>query len=233
MKLTRLAMQTEMQASGFGTDTASVTRQNNWIDAAYMWVWNARTRSGTPVRWSFDRVDQATLAVVAGTAAPTMPSDFGKALWIEDDQGTPLRELDAESFDRTFAGDSINAVTGQPFAFKVVNRQVTLGPIPAATASYRWSYERRVAHFNVSDVATGGTFTVDTDYPLWPDHHMVVVFAAAAIGHALNSNPAAVTMEGLRDDALLAMRADLEVESAPGAVWGVGRGVSRGLTRSV
>jgi hypothetical protein len=217
----RSTLRTELQASGFGTDSASVTRQNNWLDAAYTWIWNARDPSGVKINWSFAKVDQANLTVTANDSTPTMPADVGTVDWIIDATGQQLDELDPEEFDRQFAGI---VQTGAPYAYKVVNRVVTLGPTPSAAATFTWSYTRRVSHFSSDGVTiVSGTLANDSDIPIWPaDHHMILVFHAALVGHALNSNPFAGTMQGLRDDALQAMRADLEYEFATGQQWGDG-----------
>lgn len=216
-------MLTELQACGFGNDTASVIRQKLWIDQAYLWVWNAQDPSGANINWSFEKVDQATFAVTGGSATPSMPADFDHADWIEDDQGSQLQEMEAELFDRTFAPSSaFGQTSARAWAYKVVNSQVVLGPTPTVSASYKMSYTRRVSHYNNGGAVVKGLFTDDGDTPIWPDHHMVVVFAAALTGHAMNSNPFAQLYEQLRDGALQSMRADLEAEFAPSQVWGDG-----------
>jgi hypothetical protein len=220
-KLVRSDMRTELQGTGFGNSAAEQVRQNNWLDAAYLWVWNARDPQGVAVDWSFKRVAQATLAVTPGVQ-PTMPTDFDSVDWITDQYGEMVPEFDPQTFDALFAADAVAGRRGQPQGYKVVNRQVTFGPTSGVTASFSMSYTRRVTHFNSLDVATFGTFSVDSDYPYWPDHHLIVVYHAAFLGHAMNSNPAAITMQGLRDEALQAMRADLEAEFAPAQVWSSG-----------
>lgn len=221
--MNRAAMRAELQAIGYGSTTGEIIRQNNWLDAAYLWVWNARDPSGAPINWSFEHVDQATLAVVGGVAAPVMPADFGDVDWIEDSQGCQLRELEPELFDRTFApGTSQGQTAARSWAFKVVNRQVTLGPTPSGTGSYKWSYRRRVSHYTSGGTVMSGTFTDDGDSPLWPDHHLLLVWHAALIGGVSTSNPFSVSFQGLRDDALQQMRTDLEAEFAPAQVWGDG-----------
>lgn len=210
--MNRLALRAELQATGFSNDTASVSSQNNWLDHAYTYIWN----SGN---WSFKKVDQAILTVTSAT--PTMPADFGSVDYIEDNFGAVLDELDPAEFDSYFA--VVPALSsGQPWAYKVVNRQVTLGPTPpGGTLNFKWSYTRRVVHLDSAPSTQPGTLQADTDSPFWPaDHHMVLVYAAAVIGHFSKSNPFAGNFVGLREDALRMMREDLEIEFAPGQSWG-------------
>jgi hypothetical protein len=223
MRMTRADMRSELQATGFGNTTADVIRQNRWLDTAYLWVWNSRDQAGAPVKWSFQQADQVALVVVGSDSTPVMPSDFGQAGWIMDDQGTELLEMEAEQFDRTFQpGVDTGDTAERPYAFKSVNGQVTFGPTPSAGATYTTSYRRRVSHYNAAGSVVGGTFTDDGDYPLWPDHHLVVVYHAALIGNAMRSNPFAQTFQALRDDALQQMRNDLEADWAPAQTWGDG-----------
>ena len=204
--MTRAQLRAELQATGFGVSTADVTSQNYWLDAAYTWVWNAAD-------WSFLNVDQASLAVTVGDDTPTMPGDLGVVRWILDDAGSELEELEPRNFDDLYRPGVIDAVRATPSSFKVVNRIVTLGPVPDATKTFTWSYERRVSHYQSDGVTVAsGTMGADADIPLWPaDHHQVLVWAAATVGHGARSSPAAATMQALRDDALAAMEADIAV----------------------
>jgi hypothetical protein len=207
----RAALRAELQATGFGGSTAEQIRLNNWLDAAYTYVWNEGD-------WSFKKVDQAILAVSG--ASPTMPADFGTVDYIEDNFGALLEQLEPERFDAYFQPIP-NPVTGPPWSYKVVNRQVVFGPAPTGAVNFKWSYTRRVVHLDNALATQPGTLGADTDSPFWPvDHHMVLVYAAALIGHSMNSNPFGQGFAALRDDALRAMREDLEVELAPGLQWG-------------
>lgn len=210
--MTRAQLRTELQATGFGTSTAEVTSQNAWLDMGYAFVWAAAD-------WLFKKVDQASLTVTAADSTPTMPTDLGSVDWINDNYGCEMIRLDPEEFDAYFA--VVPTQSGPPWGYKVVNRIVTLGPTPSAAATFTWSYRRRVTHYDVANAIVAGPMSVDTDYPFWPaEHHHVLVYHAAMVGHALRSNPAAVTMQGLRDDALEAMKEDLGPELAPGLQWG-------------
>lgn len=213
--MTKAELRTELQATGFGLTSPEVIRQNEWLKAAYTWVWNA-------AEWSFKQVDMTSLAVTAGDSTPTMPSDFGTVRRIFDNQGSELRELDPDAFEREFQAGIISGERGNPWAFKVVNRQYTLGPTPSASATFQHSYERRICHLETDgSTITAGFMDEDDDLPLWPvDHHMILVYHAAMVGHGMNSNPAAVTFQGLRDDHFEAMLTDLVAEKPVGRQYG-------------
>jgi hypothetical protein len=217
--LTRGQLRAELQATGFNNTTADVIRQNMWLNAAYLWVWNAQDPAGVKINWTFEKIDQAPLAVTAGQAAPAMPADFGQADWLLDDQGNEIAELDPEIFDRRYSGATSG---GRSEAYKVRGEQIVLGPPPGNTANYLLSYSRRVCHYTAAGTIAAGPFTDDGDLPLWSDHHMILVFHAALVGHSMNSNPFGATFQGLRDQALTAMQNDLETDFAPSQVWGSG-----------
>src|SRR4051812_28328925 len=126
-------MRTELQATGFGIATADVTRENLWLDQAEFWVRNPPDPPRLAIGWSFRHVDQGTLAVSGAT--PTMPAGFGSVDYIVDDLGQELTELAPEDFDAYYASAAALGLTAaRADSFKVVNRQVTLGPTPAMTA---------------------------------------------------------------------------------------------------
>ena len=221
--MNRAALRTELQATGFNNTTSDVTRQNLWLDAAYLWVWHAKDEQGVDINWVFEKADQVALPVVANNASPVMPTDFGSADWLFDDQGNEINELEPEIFDRYYAADAALGVTAaRAEAYKIRGTQIVLGPKPSVSANYLLSYTRTVAHFDVSLATVGGLFVADTDTPLWPNHHMILVYHAALVGHVMGSNPFSVSFQGLRDQALQAMRTDLETEFAPSQTWGDG-----------
>lgn len=212
--MNRAAMRTQLQRTGLGSAAADVTSQDESLKAAYTWVWNAAD-------WSFKKVDMAILTVTASDATPTMPADVGKVADIFDHNGRALRELDPDEFDRLFQPGVTTSARGTPVAYKVVGRIVTLGPTPDAARTFRWSYDRRISHFQADGVTVvAGPMDADTDLPLWPDdHHMLLVHHAAMVEHGIVGSQLAATMQDLRDDALEAMREDLVVERAPGRQW--------------
>jgi hypothetical protein len=44
------------------------------------------------------------------------------------------------------------------------------------------SYRRRLAHKNAAGTVVGGYFTDGSDYPLWDDHHSILIPRAQSIG---------------------------------------------------
>ncbi len=209
--MTKAELRTQLQRTGLGVAAADVTSQNESLRAAYVWVWNA-------ANWSFRKIDMGSLTVTSGDATPTMPSDLGTVTDIYDANGTALEELDPDQFDRYFQPSVVLSQRGTPYAYKVVDRQVTLGPTPAATQTFKWSYERRVCHLDsATQLPVAGFMIDDADLPLWPvDHHMILVYHAAMVEHGTYGYPTAATFQDLRDDAFQAMRDDLTSEMAAG-----------------
>ena len=196
--MNRAALRTELQATGFNNTTGDVVRQNLWLDAAYLWVWNAKDEQGVDINWTFEKADQVALPVVGGSASPVMPTDFESADWLFDDQGNEINELDPEIFDRRYAAMAAQGQTAaRAEAFKVRGTQIVLGPKPSVSANYLLSYTRSVAHYDVSLTTVPGLFTADTDTPIWPNHHMILVFHAALVGHVMGSNPFSVSFLSL------------------------------------
>lgn len=218
--MTRSEMRTAIQATGFGSASTDTTQQNNWLAMAEAWVWNAAGRVGR--RWSFARVTDQSLTVAASDSSPTMPTAFSRALAIYDHNGAPLTEMSPIRFDELFRESIADSQTEDPpYAFMQVDRQVYLGPTPGASRTFKLDYERYLCHRADGSTITAGAMNSDNDTPVFPaEHHMIVVYHAAMVGHALSSNPMAVTMQTLRDDALSPMLEDL-AESVPRAgQWG-------------
>jgi hypothetical protein len=155
---------------------SQTTNALRWLGTAYSDVWHASD-------WTFKRVSLSNLSVVAGTRTPTMPTDYGESLLLVDQYGDELERMPQEQFEATFASDFALNVRGAPWAFTVVSGQLILGPIPSTTATFLHSYQRRVSHLQ-SDQATvqAGFMDADADYPLWSDHHGVLIPRAVAIG---------------------------------------------------
>lgn len=209
--MTKAELRTQLQRTGLGTAAADVISQNESLRAGYAWVWNA-------AEWSFRKIDMGSLSVTAGDSTPTMPADFGTVTDIFDQDGYALTELDPDEFDRVFQPSVVMSLRGVPSAYKVVDRQVTLGPIPVSTTTFRWSYNRRVCHLDsVTQLPVAGFMIDDPDLPLWPvDHHMILVHHAAMLEHGLYGYATAATHQDLRDDAKDAMVEDLIGERATG-----------------
>jgi hypothetical protein len=151
-----------------------------WLATAYEDVWSAARADGN--EWQFEIVSRATIAMTSGDSTPTMPSDFGDALNLYDDSGVPMQRYSQEDFEYRYSDILLTSQTGLPEAYTVVNRQIEVAPIPTTT-TFRLSYRRRLSH-KESDgtTVTGGFFDEDTDYPLWDDHHTVLIPRATAIG---------------------------------------------------
>ena len=147
-----------------------------WLATAYADVWNAAD-------WTFKRVSLSTLAVTSGVEKPTMPTDFGETIALFDQFGDELERMSQQRFETTFAADYASGSLGAPWAFTVVDGRIMLGPKPKVSASFRHSYMRRICHL-ASDQSTvqAGFMDVDSDYPLWSDHHSVLIPRAQSIG---------------------------------------------------
>lgn len=162
--------------------SADATR---WLATAYSDVWNAAD-------WTFKRVYKDTLAVTAGDDTPTMPVDYRDTIDLFDEDGVKLRRYTQDEFLTMFAPDIAAGSTGTPCAFTVVDRRIILSPVPDADQTFMHSYSRRLAHLQ-SDQATvsPGFMDQDNDYPLWSDHHAVLIPRAQAIGLQGVSDPTA------------------------------------------
>lgn len=154
---------------------SQTTNAKRWLATAYEDVWAAED-------WTFKRVSRASLAVVGGNNTPTMPTDFRDAIDLFDQYGNRLLWLSEEQFERAYADSLVIGTTGGPAAYTVVDRQIQLGPIPDVSATYKLSYSRRLACRDVALAVKAGMMSVDTDYPLWSDHHSVLIPRAQAIG---------------------------------------------------
>ncbi len=155
---------------------SQASNATRWLSTAYTDVWNAAD-------WTFKRVSLSSLAVVSGAEKPTMPVDYADTLALFDQYGDELERMPQERFEQKFAADFANGNVGQPWAFTVIDRRVILGPRPALTGTFKHSYRRRLSHklFDQETVDVG-FMNDDTDYPLWPDHHGVLVARAQSIG---------------------------------------------------
>ena len=183
-----------------------------WLATAYQDVWSAAD-------WTFRRVSRASLAVSAGDTTPAMPPDFGTAIDLYDEFGNKLEYLAQERFERYFADSLVQSAQGQPLAFTVVNRQIELSLQPG-TATFRLSYFRRLSH-KESDgtTVTGGFMDEDSDYPLWDDHHSVLVPRATAIGLIEVNDPTWEQAQMEYERQLDRMREDYE-QRRPAYQWG-------------
>lgn len=201
--MNRGELETQLQVTGFGTSSGEINSQREWLRSGYGWLWSQAD-------WEFKKIELETLAVVAGDSTPTMPTYAGRIRHLLNSDGDPLVRMDERDFDVSYQGGVIDSARGVPEAYKVAGRVITLGPVPSAAATFYVSHDARAYHYDSTGVTRdGGYMDADTDIPAWGfpdgDHHMILVYHAAMVGHGMRSNPMAVTMQGLRDDALESM----------------------------
>ncbi len=162
---------------------SQTTNANRWLASAYQDVWSAQDD------WTFARVSLENLTVTAGDETPTMPAAYADTSRLFDNQGSELARMSVEEFEASFAAELILGTRGVPEAFTVINRQITLAPIPQSAATFKHSYRRRMASKTTAGVVQAGFMAVDTDYPVWDDHHAVLIPRAQAIGLQELSDP--------------------------------------------
>lgn len=118
-------------ADGFAEAKRETAKQ--WVNAAYQWMWDAE-------EWSF-RTAIADVTVTAGSAnVGSMPTDFGIALYVLDEDGEPLRPIqDVRQYYALYGdGDS-----GKPEAFTVIgSTSLRVGPVSSETATYQLVHEK-------------------------------------------------------------------------------------------
>lgn len=142
-----------------------------WLETAYQDVWSA-------AEWTFARVMLEELTV--DDATPTMPATFADAIELYSPDGCRLERLSQEEFELYAVSPFF---TGTPYVYTVVNRQITLAPTPSGSSTFKLSYRRRMSHKESNGTTvTAGFMDEDTDFPLWDDHHGVLIPRASAIG---------------------------------------------------
>jgi len=167
----------QLQDAVLGRRFPAASQRDNakrWIATAYQDVWSAAD-------WTFKRVSRATLAMTSGDSTPTMPTDFGDAIELYDDAAVPMMRLAQDEFEYRYGDIILASQTGLPEAYTVVDRQIHVAPLPTTT-TFRLSYMRRLAHREIDDSVAAGFFDEDSDYPLWDDHHSVLIPRATAMG---------------------------------------------------
>jgi hypothetical protein len=119
---------------------------------------------------------------VTVSPTPVMPADFADARRLFDDQGTPIARMSEQDFENVFASQLAQSTSGGAEGFMVAGRQIWLGPLPAADATWKLTYRRRVSCRDQDLVVKAGAPSVETDYPLWDDHHDAIVARGQARG---------------------------------------------------
>lgn len=155
---------------------SQTTNALRWLATAYSDVWEAAD-------WTFKRVSLSSLSVTAGDETPAMPADYSETLLLVDQYGDELQRMSQEQFEHEFAADFANGTTGAPWAYTAVDGKLILGPKPNATATFKHSYKRRLSHLESDGTTvTAGFMDEGSDYPLWSDHHGVLIPRAVSIG---------------------------------------------------
>lgn len=172
----------------------------SWINARYAYLWALED-------WTFKRVPPTNITVVNGSRTPAMPTDFGHAERLFDDQGAELAAMDVNDWDEAFKWDTS---TGRPSSYTLVSRQLYLGPTPNANYTFTMSYTRRLTHVDSITGITGGVMVEDADQALWPaEYDYLLVLEAAMMGMQLEKDEGWQDLRVPRDELLEAMRGDL------------------------
>lgn len=192
-----------LQDAVLGRRFPAASQRNNskrWLASAYQDVWSATD-------WTFKRVSLSTLTLSAGDPTPTMPADYADTINIYDEQGNELKRLSEEEFERYSVDPTF---VGTPYLYAVVNRQLIFAPSPGGN-TFKHSYFRRLSH-KESDgtTVTGGFMDEDSDYPLWDDHHAVLIPRATAIGLIEVNDPTWEQAQGEYERQLDRMKDDYE-----------------------
>lgn len=180
----------------------ALTKLQQLVQAAEGVVWGAGD-------WIFKKVGpQAITFDSSGFLFSGLPTDFGSSLQVLDDQENPLTALEPDQFDRLYQTSIIQQQKQQrPEAYKIVNRTLYYAPLPVAPIAGYMSYKRRQCHY-LSDGVTivKGEMTLDTDLPLWPsNHHMVLVWCALVMVGVSDADVAAILWDQSYESALQAM----------------------------
>jgi hypothetical protein len=209
--LTFLQLQDAVLGRRFPPSTQR-TNSKRWLATAYQDVWSAED-------WTFTRVTRATLAIVAGDSTPTMPADFAEALSLYDSFGAILPYLSEDQFERAYADQLVLGQVGPATAYTVVDRQIQLAPVPGGNVNFALSYRRRLSCRDTALAVKAGMMSIDSDYPLWSDHHSVLIPRATAIGLTEINDPTADAAQAEYEKQLDRMKDDYP-QTIPQRQWG-------------
>lgn len=204
----------QLQDAVLGRRFPAASQRDNakrWLSTAYTDVWTAAD-------WTFKRVSRQAFAMTSGDSTPVMPDDFGQVLELYDDSGVAMMKLAQDEFEYRYSDILLNFQQGLPEAFTVVNRQIHVAPLPSTT-TFHLSYKRRIAHRESDDSVSAGFMDEDTDYPLWDDHHSILVPRAVAIGLQEINDPTWEASQEEYERQLARMQEDYIVER-PTRQWG-------------
>lgn len=189
-----------------------------WVTAEYQTIWNDNDFGFKHV----SAMDPAygTLAIVANQRTPAMPATFAELEELLDDRGTVLEPLSPQQFSRFYRGLTN---TGRPECFTVVNRQIYLGPTPAAAATFFIGYRRLLSYLDTTNgnAVVAGNMAADTDAPMWyPSGSSEVLIAGGrARGKRRRQDPTATADALERDELLDALIADFAPDNSAKAEY--------------
>lgn len=194
---------------------SQTTNALRWLATAYQDVWDAM-RSEQKL-WTFEIVSLSSLAYTIGDSTPTMPADYADTLSLFDSQGTPLVRVPRYELEAMAVAQG--AAPGTPYWYAVTGRQVTVYPTPSANGTLSHSYRRRLSHKESDGVTvTAGFMDEGSDYPLWDDHHSILIPRAQALGLMELNDPTWQTPQDEYERQLERMKSDYE-EDLPQVQW--------------
>jgi hypothetical protein len=169
-----------LQARFASNQTTDIKR---WVNFREAQVWAAAD-------WPWKSVGPTNLTVTSGDNTPAIPADCFVPLAVYDDQGYRLRYSIQTDFDDAFLMDIANNNMGRPTDFKWNDGVMTLGPTPSANYTYKFSYQRKLAHYATSGALTTGPMAIDTDYPIFDSTwHQILVMGAMSTGLKIENDP--------------------------------------------
>jgi hypothetical protein len=149
--------------------------------------------------WTFKDVGPTNLAVVASSSSPVMPTDFAEVVKLQDQNGSSLSPLPADEFDDLYEPLVRDGGKDAPEAFKVINFQIVLGPVPSASQTFTLSYKRRVGYHPAGNTSlfTVGSMAADADVPAYlpVEHHPWIGIRAARMVMRQVADPSWANLE--------------------------------------
>jgi len=189
----------------------------SWLNTRYSAIWALDD-------WHFKHVKGAALAVTAGDASPTMPSDFGKSEGLYDQRGDRLRFLAPNNWRDRYLDPTVSAID-PPYDYTVVAREIWLGPAPSVSRTFTLAYERRLSHVDSgTGLAAAGVMVNDGDQPIWEaEYDYLLVIDACILGQQMTQDPTWRELVPQRDELLASLREDLiGGQDGERAIWGAG-----------
>jgi hypothetical protein len=139
-----------------------------------------------------------------------MPPDFDRVIHLFNAEGSELVQSYPDEFDQDYASGQIQLAQGNPEAFKVVARVLTLAPVPASDATLYFSYYRLLAHRNAVGDIIAGPMANDDDEPIWDrGHHYLLATGGMSTGLKMENDPTWQALEAEFQQAFELMREDL------------------------